>query len=298
MNRTQLSSLAVALACITALGVSATTLSSSLSSDPAEAVDLNYDLLPITGDEVADLQQTIQQDSDGSGGADHGDGDGDGSGGGQDDGDTAEGAERDRAAVGAAATGQSGGSGGSANDASDGGDGSGSGGGARGLFGAGAAGEQLLDDLLWVLALLVLAALAVRYRERIRALLGAVRPERSHSASTARRGWTGAPADANVVVRAWDDLVRQVGVADPHTLTTGECSAAARRRGYDAEAVETLRRAFDAVRYGDRPVTDERRHRVTRSCRDLGIDAGDGDAHPDRSATGVDRADESVGASS
>ncbi|MFB6164436.1 MAG: DUF4129 domain-containing protein [Haloarculaceae archaeon] len=64
MNRQQLTSVAVALACFLAVGVSATTLADTVSSSPSEAVDPNYDVLPIDGGDVADLQAQIHQRGD------------------------------------------------------------------------------------------------------------------------------------------------------------------------------------------------------------------------------------------
>lgn len=92
-------------------------------------------------------------------------------------------------------------------------------------------------------------------------------------------------------------MVRELDVERPWSLTPGECRRAAVEAGMDPEAVGTLTRAFREVRYGERPVTDERRERALRSADRIagGVDRVGGDTGrfaggPERIAGGTDRA--------
>lgn len=70
------------------------------------------------------------------------------------------------------------------------------------------------------------------------------------------------------IERAWLKLVRRVDadVADsPEARTPREWASAAVDAGLDADAVTTVTRAFESVRYGGRDETEERRRRVRRA---------------------------------
>jgi len=81
----------------------------------------------------------------------------------------------------------------------------------------------------------------------------------------------GPPADDNLVFEAWDDLLSDLDVDRPETLTTRECADAAAAAGFDREEIDRLRLDFEAVRYGGRPVTDDRRNRARTARKRLGL---------------------------
>lgn len=261
MNREQLMTVTVALACFAALGASATTLASSLSSDPDEAVDLDYDLLPIESDEAADLQRQIESNTD----------------------------QQSEASGQGSASSQTGGSGASesSSTAGDGVTGGGDGQ-SSGLSDAEEGGlaltnepvSSLLSTLFPLAVVAALLAVLARYRDRIRAML-APDDGRQPGEESAREGFVTPPRDANDVFATWDALVRNLDV-DADARTTRECASAAAEAGMDADAVQTLRRTFEEVRYGDRPVTEQRSRRVreVRDRLDLGREGTDGEVGP------------------
>lgn len=263
----------VALACVGAVGVSASTLSSSVAADPSDALDPDYEVIPVAGGGIAQLESAIA----GSGGnAAPGGSDGGDSRGGDrgpssqneaqqdDDGDD----ERNREDDGAG-------------DAEGGGDGSGENGGGSGGDGGSSAGDGFglgtdRGGLLDLLTLLVLAALLLttaylcyRYRDRFRALFATDGDD--PSAEDPRPVPDGPPADDNLVFEAWDDLLSDLDVDRPETLTTRECADAAAADGFDREEIERLRLDFEAVRYGGQPVTDTRRRRARTAQKRLGL---------------------------
>lgn len=93
-----------------------------------------------------------------------------------------------------------------------------------------------------------------------------------------------APAD-NAVVRAWRTLRDRVESVD-ESATPGETAAAAVDRGYPDDAVESVTRGFEAVRYGRRSPTDEQERRAGRLADRL--DAGGDDQDGERTAGGGD----------
>jgi len=71
-------------------------------------------------------------------------------------------------------------------------------------------------------------------------------------------------------------MMRSLDVDDRRARTTEECASAAANAGMDPDAVETLTRTFEEVRYGQRPVTDDRRQRVSQVCQRLQLDPSEG----------------------
>jgi len=282
MNRTQLVFLSVALACFFAVGLSAAALSSSVSSDPTEAVNPDYDVVPVAGEDLEEFESDIDEnENEESGGSDTAS-----SGGGADSSDDqASGGQEDDQSESAAEQGQEG-------DPievpdSDSSDGESQSQQAnaeqeaqdqqsaqdQSTFGGLAIFDEtqlsILDLLTLLVILAVLAFVAVqiyRHRERLRELGGSDEPDGEDLPPE----WTGGPPpDENVVFETWDMLVRELDVENRHALTTRECANVASEEGLDREAVETLRLAFEDVRYGGRPVTDERRTRVRELRRRL-----------------------------
>lgn len=72
---------------------------------------------------------------------------------------------------------------------------------------------------------------------------------------------TEAPADDDVL-RAWRDLAAVLPVSRPASSTPREFARAARAAGVDGGDVAELTALFEAVRYGDREVTEERARRA------------------------------------
>lgn len=83
-------------------------------------------------------------------------------------------------------------------------------------------------------------------------------------------------APDNPVYRAWYDLVTRVGLAHERNRTPDEVAEEAVQQGLPRDAVDTLTAVFSEVRYGHRPVTDERERRAESAMRS--IEGGGGEA--------------------
>ena len=66
----------------------------------------------------------------------------------------------------------------------------------------------------------------------------------------------------NAVYEAWTRMTRSLSVENPETTTPGEFADHAVAAGVDPGDVEELTRLFEVVRYGQTPVTDDRRERA------------------------------------
>ena len=60
MTRSRIVSMGLALLCITSIGVVGTTLESSLTTDPADEIDLNYDRLPMETSDAATIREEVE----------------------------------------------------------------------------------------------------------------------------------------------------------------------------------------------------------------------------------------------
>jgi len=113
---------------------------------------------------------------------------------------------------------------------------------------------------------------ASRYRDRLLALLaaayGSVAPESLDVGRAEPEPWDDLDPE-NEVEHAWVTMVRALGIARPWTKTPGECAQAAVAAGMDREAVEAITRAYEAVRYGDEPVTERHVRQARRGLRRL-----------------------------
>lgn len=265
MNRSRAVPLLIALLSISALGVAATTLETSMTTDPDDEINPDWDRLPISEGEAASVLEAIGDlDEEGE----EGDGDEDGEAGesGEESRDEVESRDVEGSEVeregGADGEGAEAAAAGEAAEGTGTGDGSGEAGGG-GVLGVDSAtgpvpGEPSLLDrllaLLWALlpfvVALALGALAYRYRERLRSLLD---PDPSAEARTDRASeadaWPGA-SPSNVVDEAWLAMIRRLDPRRPETTTADDCRSLAGERGVDAEAVETIATAFERVHYG------------------------------------------------
>lgn len=75
----------------------------------------------------------------------------------------------------------------------------------------------------------------------------------------------------NAVYRAWTEMTDALDVPRPETTTPGEFAEAAVQAGMDREEVAELTSQFEAVRYGNQPVTQERIERAERALRHVEV---------------------------
>ncbi|WP_231189745.1 DUF4129 domain-containing protein [Haladaptatus sp. DYF46] len=129
--------------------------------------------------------------------------------------------------------------------------------------------RELVRVLAWVVPIAILVggvAVGVRFRNR---LSDAVETETTPDAGPASPQMPN-PDPSNEIERAWWSMVERFGVDRPHTKTPGECAREAIDAGGDEEAVRTLTRTFEEVRYGGEPVTDDRLDRIRHGTDRLG----------------------------
>lgn len=233
MNRERVAAVVVALACVASMGVASTTLESSLSSNPDEAIQLDYDNLPIGREEAEEVKQEVQRNE-------------------------ANGQAESSSSSSSSSTSVSAASKSTTDEQSL-------------LEMLIELLETLLPYLVGALVLLTVVGLAYRYRRRLvapfLALVAGAGGRSSDGDGSDRVEWK--PRDD--VERAWLDLLQTADVDRPHAKTPAECADDAVAAGYDPEPVYRLRRAFEDVRYGEMSPTDDLREQVDRSRRQLGL---------------------------
>lgn len=249
MNGQRMLTFVVALCCISAAGVTATTFESSLDTEPDQVIDFEYSFLPIGKDDVKNAKREAYMNRKG---------------------------------------GQS--------NSGGGGGGSAGGGGnieipptCSGSFLVGSLASLLpfadpCTSLFYIfglflpfLLLLLLFGLAYRYRYRVFALglaVGSWLVEWARSRGGAGSMTWPSEQPANDIHGAWVAMVERTNIDRPWTRTPAECARAAVDAGLDSEAVDTLTRLFEEVRYGDAPPDDERR-RLAREWRQRLDEPGD-----------------------
>lgn len=278
MNRDAVSTMAVAVCCLLAIGATATTMESAVETTPDDAIDVGYDSIPLDGDTGDRLKEQIAPGEPGQerqvAVREPGAGEptqtrrpgGDASGGGSSD------------------SGQLGGG------ADDSGSGAGTTPGGTGEE-PGGPGSDLLSTLmdvlfavLAVLVLLVALVVAVRHRDRLadalRTLLeklGLVHRDDAPTGATGERPLP-PPNPQNDVAKAWYVMVQRLGITDSPSMTPRECVKAAREADIDPDPVERLTRLFEQVRYGGASVDDRRRDRSRRALRQVLNQLPGGDA--------------------
>jgi len=241
MNTDALLALLVALGCIGALGVSASTLPSSVSTRPDDVVDVDYADLPIGHAQADSLKRQLNGDAPPRPAA-------------ASSNDRSTNADASRTDARAARSTETSG-------------------------GTGPARPSLLDRLLALLgrvamiaALLLGAVLAAVLAWRHRTAFRASRDDPPNAPTAASDGGFDASygvGPSNAVYRAWIEMARRAGIDDLESATPAECARAARRAGLDEAAVRALTEEFEAVRYGGAPVTTEREARVREHCERL-----------------------------
>lgn len=251
-------SVAVGLLCIAAVGMSATTLDSSVSTEPDDIID--HDQFPISQDDAAELKKEVQSDGTNDKQGTHQkkkqkqskspaeDGDKqvtktkEGEGQSQQQ-KTTQVQQQVQKKVGVEE---------------------------QGLI------DRLIDFLQkWgpiLLVVALVAGLAYRYRERLLALAAALVPQGSDDDddddSGPDRPWADVdPRDE--ISRAWLAIARRTNVESPRAKTTSEYADAAVEQGLSRDAVETVTREFEEVRYRGAEVTEERERRAKESRDEL-----------------------------
>jgi hypothetical protein len=260
MNSDSYASVAIAVLCVVALGVSATTLESSLSTDPDDVIDLDWEKLPISQEDAADVQSEMQSDQ--------GSSDGDGGDGGTSDSESGETTETEKTVQEQQQEREEQQQDQQSDPQEQDPDGD------SFLPGQTTIWDILLDLLPWLVALAWLAAVCgtlYRYREQALALSLAVLPRGSEDGEgDAGEDWAVDPA--NEVDQLWLAMVRRLDVDDPETTTPTEFAREAVRAGMDPDGVRTLTGVFEEVRYGDTGVTEDRERRAQDAFRKLGLD--------------------------
>lgn len=230
----------VCVCCIVALGVSATTLESSLSTSPDDVIDIEYDELPIGQESLSDAKEQATQKGKPDSAADP--------------------SEMDSGA----------------NSDSDSQESSQAPGGDDDSSGLGDGIPSLLDRLLSLLSSLLVygavtlaigltAAAGYRYRDRIRDRLAGLWPDAERAGESL---WvrddaqTYADDATNPIHHAWLQLIEHAGIDDPHAHSPRESARRAVANGLPRAPVEQITHEFEAVRYGPAEPTPDRIDRV------------------------------------
>ncbi|WP_435159750.1 DUF4129 domain-containing protein [Haladaptatus sp. DFWS20] len=128
--------------------------------------------------------------------------------------------------------------------------------------------RQLLQWVLWLVPFVAVAggiAFGVRFRGHL------FDSPTEPSGSVQPRTPPPEPNPSNEIERAWWSMVERFGVEQAHTKTPGECAREAIEAGADRNAAETLTRTFEEVRYGGAPITDDRLDRTRNQSDKLEV---------------------------
>ncbi|MBX0294987.1 DUF4129 domain-containing protein [Haloarcula nitratireducens] len=231
MNTERVVSVGIAVAVVVALTFSASTLGSSMETDPSDAIDVEYEALPL-GDSGDDVEEAAQRLHD----------------------------QYDQQASQSQSQSQSQSSSSSSSSSSQSQQSS-----SASAQPDPASQSDLVELLVALLVLALLVGVAYYYRERLRALFGRLVDESDDEAG----GERAIPVPENDVQRAWVELVTRAGVRRPRMRTPRDCARAAVETGFDADAVHRLRRAFEDVQYGGAPPTEERERNARETLRTL-----------------------------
>ncbi|WP_226021459.1 DUF4129 domain-containing protein [Halomicrobium salinisoli] len=271
--------IAVAVLSIVAVGASATSIQSTVTTEASDVIDPDYDHLPIDRGQGEAISREIRESGE-SGDAESADSDGeDGS---EADSeasdsraneqrsDSAERSESEREQRRSDADGDQ-------ETSADGGEGP-----SPGLPDFFDRLVALLSDLLPALVTFVAAVAAseavARYRDRLLAAVGPAATDPEERPAESEGGEAPGPEPSNAVERTWAELLRRLDTDRTGHMTPEEVARAAVDTGFDPEAVRALTRTFVEVRYGDRPVTEDRERAASRVRRqfDGGREVTDG----------------------
>ena len=259
MNGDRALAAVVAVLCVVAFGTAATSLDSSLSSEPGDLVDPDYGGLPFSQEDVEEVRKAFESTNDQGSEA-------------KSSQPADQGPKEEQPQAGSDGDPQNVQSSDSESESDQ-----------QSSGGQGPAEQGLLDRLLgfllslWPLAvLLVVAGLAYRYRDRIRALLAALlggvgRPGAGPAAEP--DPWADV-TPSNDVERAWLTMVRAAGLSRPWTKTPGECAEEAVSSGLDPEGVRTITDVYEEVRYGGAQPTGRHERRAREGLGRLDVRRG------------------------
>lgn len=274
--------IAVAVLSIVAVGASATSIQSTVTTEASDVIDPDYDRLPIDRGQGAEISREISEPGeDGDTGSSDSDGsDATNEGGGESEASASRASDRQSESSDRQRSDDSSQRERSAADSdqetsADSGEGP-----SPGM-------PDLLDrlvalllDLLPTLVTFVLAVAAseavARYRDRLLAAVGPAADDSEERPAESEAGEAPGPEPSNAVERAWAEMLRRLDVDRTGHMTPEEVARAAVDAGFDPEAVRTLTETFVEVRYGDRPVTEDRERAASRVRRQFegGSDAG------------------------
>lgn len=249
MTTDRLLPLVVGICCIAALGVSATTLQSSLSTTPDDVIDIQYKELPLGKGQLDGVKRQVSKPGKPQSNPESGTPD----------------RNTNQEPPDAGETSQSRGSDGASG------------------FGMGTGIPSLVDQLLALLRKLLLygaALLAVglasaagyRYRERIRDRLAALLPESGRQGEPlwVRDDAASYDTDAsNPIHRTWLRMLHRADISNPDARSPRDAARLAVERGLDRQPVEAITREFEAVRYGPTEPTSDRVDRVQNAFDQL-----------------------------
>lgn len=225
MNRSHAIPLLIAVLALSALAIAATTLETTVTTDPDDEINPDWDRLPLSENDASAIQGEMTAGDD----------------------------NPEAHSSGAQSTASSGG----------GGDGTGTASGLvtppeETSF------DRLIALLITLLQIGVgLAVLAgvvgglIRYQDSIADVFGFDDTPESPPPTAEPAVWP--PSEpTSVVEAAWIELVSQLSPAQPETTTPAECLVLARRQDLDMRAVTDITTAFERVQYGGHAVDAER----------------------------------------
>lgn len=137
----------------------------------------------------------------------------------------------------------------------------------------------------------VIASLANTQSDEIDESLDAVGDLAGQVADTVEAATSARAAD-NAIFRAWREMVDLLDAADPQSATPRQFAATAIEAGMDQEDVTVLTETFEEVRYGDAPLSQERRERAVAALRRIEQTHGSTDADTETDSDEPDFVDE------
>jgi hypothetical protein len=263
MNRDRAFTLVLAVCCLLVLATLSASLNSTVSTNPDDAIDLDYGSLPLTVQDAAELRETYETgqpetegETDGtrqSNPENRNPSDSDSTDSGSADANAGSEGDADRAGGVDSAADSS-----TEPDERD-----------QGLL---AMLQRLLAALLRLapaLMLLAAAIVATHQRNRLLAWLEAHLSRQSSTSAGIHRAASTPEVHppSNQVERAWLEMLAESGVDPDPSATPRECAEAVVRAGLDSDAVWELTALFEEVRYDDTSVTSEEVQRAQTCLR-------------------------------
>lgn len=135
--------------------------------------------------------------------------------------------------------------------------------------------DRLLDVLMYLLAAVAgvtIAAAAVSRRDRLLATLTdlLIPPELISDGTEAGSAWP-RTRPSNSIEETWVTLVRTLNITRPESMTPRECEAIAIESGFDEQAVTRLTGLFEEVAYGGRAVSADQTKIAIKLRDQLGL---------------------------